>query len=94
MIQSVPGNNTLAANLMARAWNSSTELHTVTTIGAAKSVARKWAQNLPVYWTLSDLFPDGKEKTKTLVIKSINQITIYLFDKIYIYIFSNFSLLQ
>ena len=94
MIQSVPGNNTLAANLMARAWNSSTELHTVTTIGAAKSVARKWAQNLPVYWTLSDLFPDGKEKTKTLVIKSIYQITIYLFDKIYIYIFSNFSLLQ
>ena len=46
--QPVPGNNTLAANLMSRAWNSSTELHTVTTIGAAKSVARKWAQNLPV----------------------------------------------
>ena len=44
--QPVPGNNTLAANLMARAWNSSTELQTVTTIGAAKSVARKWAQNL------------------------------------------------
>ena len=89
----VPGNNTLAANLMARAWNSSTELHTVTTIGAAKSVARKWAQNLPV-WTLSDLFPDGKEKPKTLVIKSIYQITIYLFDKIYIYIFFYLSLLQ
>ena len=47
--QPVPGNNTLAANLMARAWNSSTELHTVTTIGAAKSVARKWAQNLQVH---------------------------------------------
>ena len=47
--QPVPGNNTLAANLMARAWNSSTELHTVTTIGAAKSVARKWAQNLLVH---------------------------------------------
>ena len=44
--QPISGNNTLAANLMARAWNSSTELHTVTTIGAAKSVARKWAQNL------------------------------------------------
>ena len=44
--QPVPGNNTLAANLMARAWNSSPELQTVTTIGAAKSVARKWAQNL------------------------------------------------
>ena len=36
---------------------------------------------------------EGK-KTKTLVIKSIYQITIYLFDKIYIYIFFNFSLLQ
>ena len=47
--QPVPGNNTLAANLMSRAWNSSTELHIVTTIGAAKLVAWKWAQNLPVY---------------------------------------------
>ena len=59
-------------------------------IGAAKSVAQKWAQNLPVHWTMSDLFPVGKEKTKTLVIKSIYQITIYLFDKIYIYIFFTF----
>ena len=33
---------------MARAWNSSTELHNVTTIGAAKSAARKWAQDLLV----------------------------------------------
>ena len=31
-----------------RARNSSTELGTVTTIGAAKSVARKWARNLLV----------------------------------------------
>ena len=31
------------ANLMARNWNLSTELHTVTTIGAAKSVAWKRA---------------------------------------------------
>ena len=31
----------LAANLMARAWNSSTGLQTATTIGAAKSVAGK-----------------------------------------------------
>ena len=46
--QPVPGNSTLAANLMARAWNSSTELHTVTTVGAAKVIARKWAQNLLV----------------------------------------------
>ena len=71
---------------MARAWNSSTELHTVTTIGAAKSVARKWAQNLLVHWTLSDLFPDGKEK-KTLVIKSI----IYLTKFIFLYIFYIFT---
>jgi hypothetical protein len=48
-IQPVPGNNTLAANLMARAWNLSTELRTVTmTIGAAKLVAWKLTQNLPV----------------------------------------------
>ena len=47
--QPVPANNTLAANLMARAWNSSTELQNVTTIGAAKSVARKWAQDLLVH---------------------------------------------
>jgi hypothetical protein len=40
---------------MARAWNSSTELHTVTTIGAAKSVARKWAQNLLELWTLLEV---------------------------------------
>ena len=45
-IQPVPGNNTLAANLMARAWNSSSELQTATTIGAARTVAQKWARNL------------------------------------------------
>ena len=39
---------------------------------------------------MSDLFPVEKEKTKTLVIKSIYQITVYLFDKIYIYIFFTF----
>ena len=33
-------------NLMARAWNSATELQTATTLGAAKSAARKWACNL------------------------------------------------
>ena len=44
--QPVPGNKTLAANLMARAWNSSTKLRTVTTVGAAKTVAREWARNL------------------------------------------------
>ena len=45
-IQLVPGTNTLAANLMARAWNSNSELQTVRTIRAAKLVAQKWAQNL------------------------------------------------
>ena len=43
------GNNTLAANLMARAWNFFTELQTMTTIVAAKSVVRKLAHNLLVY---------------------------------------------
>ena len=47
--QPVPGNKTLAANLMARAWNSSTELQTVTTLGAARTVAQKWARNLLAY---------------------------------------------
>ena len=60
MTQPVPGNNTLAANLMARAWNSSTELRTVTTIGATKPVARKWARNLCVL-TLSDLSQMGRK---------------------------------
>ena len=45
-IQPVPGNNTLAINLTTRAWNSSSELQIATTIGAARSVVRKWAQNL------------------------------------------------
>ena len=44
--QKVPGNNTLAVNLMAKAWNSATELQTATTLGAAKSAARKWACKL------------------------------------------------
>ena len=48
-LNSVPGNKTLAANLMARAWNSSIELQTVTTIGAARTVAQKWARNLLEY---------------------------------------------
>ena len=46
------GNNTLAANLMARAWNPSSELQAVT-IRAARSVARKWAQNLRCLMILS-----------------------------------------
>ena len=44
--QPVPGNKTLATNLMSRAWNHAKELHDVETLGAAKSKARKWASNL------------------------------------------------
>ena len=44
--QPVPGNRTLATNLMARAWNDAKEIHDVETLGAAKSIARKWASNL------------------------------------------------
>ena len=47
--QTVPSNNTLAANLMAKAWNSLTELQTAATIGAAKLVVRKWAPNLLMF---------------------------------------------
>ena len=66
--QPVPGNNILAANLMAKAWNSATELQTVTMIGAAKSVARKWTPNLPVFWHyLTWPSPMGRKKKETLV---------------------------
>ena len=32
------------------------------TVGAAKVIARKWAQNLPVHWQLSDLSQMGRKK--------------------------------
>ena len=44
--QPVPGNRTLATNIMARSWNSAVELHSVGTLEAAKSASRKWASNL------------------------------------------------
>ena len=44
--QPVPGNCTLATNLMARAWNAAKDLHDVETLGVAKEKARKWASNL------------------------------------------------
>ena len=47
--QPAPGNKILAANLMARTWNSATEVQTVTTVGAAKLAAQKWACNLLVF---------------------------------------------
>ena len=49
--QGVPCNNILIVNLMTRAWNSATDLQTATTLGAAKSVAQKWARNLNCCWS-------------------------------------------
>ena len=43
----VPGHSTLAANLMARAWNQAPNLQTASSLGAAKSAAHKWAKSLP-----------------------------------------------
>ena len=42
----VPGYGTLAANLLARAWNQAPELQSATTLGAAKTAARKWAKSI------------------------------------------------
>ena len=61
---------------MARAWNSSTELQTVTTIEVAKSVARKWARNLCVL-TLSDLSQMGRKNNYS---HQINLSNYYLLN--------------
>ena len=42
----VPGSTTLAANLLARAWNEAPSLKNATTLGAAKLASRKWARSL------------------------------------------------
>ena len=42
----VPGYSNLAANLLARTWNSATELQNAQSVGAAKIAARKWAKTL------------------------------------------------
>ena len=47
--QPVPGNRTLATNLMAKAWNSA-QIHDVETLGAAKIASRKWASGLLKSW--------------------------------------------
>ena len=39
----VPGNNTLAANLLARAWNEAPCLKNAHTLGSAKLAAKRWA---------------------------------------------------
>ena len=42
----VPGYGTLAANLLARAWNQAPELQGASTLCAAKTAARKWAKSI------------------------------------------------
>ena len=43
----VPGFDSLPSNLLARIWNIVPGLQTATTLGAAKRLARKWAQTIP-----------------------------------------------
>ena len=45
--QPVPGYGILAANLLARAYNEVPDIQNATTIGAAKTAAKKWAKSLP-----------------------------------------------
>ena len=42
----VPGSDIIAANLLAKAWNEAPDLRSASTLGAAKSAARKWAKSL------------------------------------------------
>ena len=42
----VPGYNTLAANLLARAWNEATDLQKASTLYSAKAASQKWARSL------------------------------------------------
>ena len=41
-----PGNDLLAANLLARAWNEARDVQNATNLGAAKLAASKWARSL------------------------------------------------
>ena len=43
----VPGFHMLPANLLAKIWNTVPGLQTATTLGAAKTIARKWSKSLP-----------------------------------------------
>ena len=43
----VQGYPTLSTNIMARMWNEVPGLQNATTLGAAKSLARKWAKEIP-----------------------------------------------
>ena len=40
------GNDILAANLLARAWNEASDLQNATNLGVAKLAASKWARSL------------------------------------------------
>jgi len=51
----VPGYGTLAANLLARAWNEAPNLQNASTLGAAKSAAEAWASlNSSSLYSLTD----------------------------------------
>ena len=43
----VQGYPTLSTNIMARIWNVVPGLQHATTLGAAKSLAKKWAKDIP-----------------------------------------------
>ena len=45
--QPVPGQSTLASNVMARIWNTVPGLQSAPTLGAAKSITQKWAKTIP-----------------------------------------------
>jgi len=43
----VPGYPTLSTNIMARIWNAVPGLQDASTLGAVKSLAKKWAKDIP-----------------------------------------------
>ena len=43
----VPGYPNLPTNMMAKIWNNMPGIQTATTLGAVKSLARKWAKTIP-----------------------------------------------
>ena len=88
-IQLVPGNKTLAANLMARAWNSSSELqsanhHQSSKISSPEVGSKPTHRNLRLlvfghYLFVCQTFPEWEGKNNSSYqIKSIYNITIYL----------------
>ena len=44
----VQGNDNLAVNLIATAWNENPELRAAATLGTAKIAAKKWARTLAI----------------------------------------------